>query len=184
MLNPSCTTTIIAVLAAASSLVAGGCCAQTFSLQQEAPVAAEASLLETLVPATLNDAQNTNHRLSYLQRANQIDAPKYYHLNALLYKPPDSRGGDDENLRPLSGAREEEGAAIDSLLRAMRRKQSSQADGDKEMPGANDDNADGVRRKTMAANNDEVGPEDEATIQRKSIDSLDGSSRLRSRGKL
>lgn len=142
---------------------------------------------------------------------NQLDAPKYYDLNAMLYKkaiPFSSSRSPSEgssNLGPSGGARikpkedfvgNDEESSIDSLIRAMRRSKENDNSGSdgtgKETSGIIYDGIDGAsngngRRSGMM---DSIGSADEATIQRKSTNLDDDStsheapsSRLRSKGK-
>lgn len=143
-------------------------------------------------------SSTSSSTLSHSNYYNQIDAPKYYHLNALLYKGP--RGDESSHsaaspMGPLDGAHikasgmdmehsggkshdGDEESSIDSLIEAMKRRKA------KEMAEAITNDGKGIR--TMGA--DDIVPDDEATIQRKSTDVAEDSagfpeaSRLRSRG--
>lgn len=122
-----------------------------------------------------------------------LDAPKYYHLNELLYK---TTSGDESpqaaalpNLRPHLGPRggdvasaapDENDSPIDGLVREMRggRKESTMTTssiGGSTGSGLNSDGAENGRAApangggvTTPMRGNNFGPDDEATIQRKS----------------
>lgn len=93
----------------------------------------------------------------------QLDAPKYYGLNALLYKP-------HQDLRPLDGSRRAEGSdgasSMDGLIESMRRQSNE---------GGSGDDSSSMRRKVVPNG---IRSEDEATIQRKSTNIPEDSSGL------
>lgn len=147
--------------------------------------------------------QLSHHDLSnQLHNINQIDAPKYYALNALLYKTPassynknslstsDLRPRDGARLEPKTGGVERAGGSsseespIDDLISAMRRSKEAAMVEDKQTGVTYDSSK---KAGTMGGSGS-FGTDDEATIQRKSTNLDDDSelmsSRLRSKGRL
>lgn len=144
-----------------------------------------------------------HHYLSNDLQINQrTDAPKYYDLNALLYKSTNNKHRGTADLRPLDGEPissprraqtnvDDEESSIDSLIRNMQRNKAN-TDSLDDINATNEGisktslGGDGNSRRPM---NNGIGPDDEATIQRKSTNVEDeqsptSSSRLRaSKGK-
>lgn len=117
------------------------------------------------------------------------DAPKYYHLNALLYKRPSTDGiiGETPQSAALPDADNDAmGPLVDGAKPAMKtpylKPKGMSVASRGQGSGLNDDEEDASidsliramkrRPKEMA----ELSPEDEATIQRKSTSSLDDNS--------
>jgi len=135
-----------------------------------------------------------NHDLSNLYHINQIDAPKYYDLNALLYKTAPSVGrifpasradlepssGDASKAHGLDGDREE--SSFEGLIRAMRRAHESRGssrDGNQPVLMQADR---GAKRSSTSGGSalggmtdTDIGADNEATVQRKSTNNLDAS---------
>lgn len=143
------------------------------------------------------DDKSTNQ---LLHRDNQIDAPKYYDLNGLIYKAGASKkftlDGANE-LRPLDGSRalrpkqagrsmsaadEEEELAIDSLIKGMR-KGEGEGRGQMAPPSGvtYESESSSDRRKSIASMMMDKTALDEAndeTLQRKSINVDEGSEAI------
>lgn len=143
---------------------------------------------DDLSRTAINDDTNYQQKpsINHLLFINQLDAPKYYDLNGLLYKKTSSSSssfgsesdGNTQAIRPRDrigdndDAEEKSAADVDELIRSMRRRTSNGAAN--EDSGANDDSIRGDRRPIEP----NLREEDEATIQRKSTNIERDSSEL------
>lgn len=121
--------------------------------------------------------------------ANQLDAPKYYNLNSLLYKKTStSQSGDGKSIPTFikpkdridneeADNNDENSSSVDDLIRSMKRRQHTistnrgkndepSSINDEDEQGATEDEGQVSNRKKGI--NNFIGEEDEATIQRKS----------------
>lgn len=149
-----------------------------------------------------SESRSLTHGLSHfhINHQHQLDAPKYYKLNELLYKSRPRSTDEQENsyqaraLKPTSDSRpldeeapqvgaprranaDEDESSIDSLIREMQQQRNT--------IGRNQDSKTGVTYDGTSARRDmlggarpaimdsSIGGYDEAAVQRKSTNSLD-----------